>query len=126
MRKNLRLTFIKGDILAILLVAVLAVAVMAAYVPGGDKAGNTVEIWQDGQKVRELPLGTDAQIDVSGEYLNVVTIAGGRVAITESDCPGTDCVHSGWISASGRSVVCLPNRVEVRITGASDVDFAVG
>ena len=50
-----------------------------------------------------------------------------NIAITGSDCPGEDCVHSGWIKASGRSIVCLPNKVEIRIVGQSDdVDFVVG
>ncbi|MBQ8917117.1 MAG: NusG domain II-containing protein, partial [Oscillospiraceae bacterium] len=49
-----------------------------------------------------------------------------RACIAQSTCPGEDCVHSGWISSPGRSVVCLPNRVEIRITGSSEVDFVVG
>jgi len=46
--------------------------------------------------------------------------------IAESTCPGNDCVHSGKIHSAGRSIVCLPNRVEIRITGESDVDYVVG
>lgn len=127
MNKKFGLNFVKGDILAILLVVVLAAAVMAAYIPGKNAPGNSVvQIWQDGKLVRESALETQARIEVRGEYLNVVTIEEGRVSISESDCPGADCVHSGWISEPGRSIVCLPNRVEVRITGASEVDFAVG
>ena len=55
-------------------------------------------------------------------------ICDGKAAILESTCPGEDCVHSGWISQTGRSVVCLPNRAEVRIegvSGADDVDAVV-
>ena len=55
-----------------------------------------------------------------------VVIRDGRAAILESDCPGGDCIHSGWISQPGRSIVCLPNRVELRIAGQGDVDFVVG
>ena len=57
----------------------------------------------------------------------MITVSQGKVSITSSDCPGMDCVHSGAISASGRSLVCLPNGVEVRIVGRTDdVDFVVG
>ena len=127
MRNKLRLNFAKGDILAILAVVIMAVLVMAAYIPGKDASGNSVvQIWKDGKLVRENALDAQARIEISGEYLNIVTIENGRAAISESDCPGADCVHSGWISEPGRSIVCLPNRVEVRITGASEVDFAVG
>ena len=70
-------------------------------------------------------LDSDTEVVIEGEYENVVTVKDGKVAITKSDCPGTDCVHSGWIHESGRSIVCLPNRVELRIEGASEVDFVV-
>ena len=62
-----------------------------------------------------------------GEYKNVITVSEGAISITASDCPGEDCVHSGAIRTSGRSIVCLPNEVEVRVVNAaSDVDFVVG
>lgn len=128
MKKNLRLTFMRGDVLAILLVLALAGGVMAAFLPGRDDARSAVvQIWQDGRLTSELPLNADARTEAAGDYRNVIAIENGRASIIKSDCPGGDCVHSGWISAAGRSIVCLPNRVEVRIVGAdSDVDFAVG
>ena len=65
-------------------------------------------------------------IGVGDVFLTPVDQEDGRVAVTYADCPGTDCVHSGWVSAAGRAVVCLPNRVEIRLTGAPGVDAVVG
>ena len=67
------------------------------------------------------------KIVLTNVYTNRIEIKDGKVFITESDCPGEDCVHSGWISEGGRSIVCLPNRVEIRIEGEteSEVDFIV-
>lgn len=126
MKSRPKLSFCRGDWIAILLVAALAVGTAAAFVPHTDsQQAHVVQIYQDGRLLNELPLDKDAALQVGGDYSNTVTISGGRAAITESDCPGADCVHSGWIGGAGRSIVCLPNRVEVRITGASDVDFTV-
>ena len=128
MKKSLRLTFRKGDFLALGMVVVLAAAVAVGFWQQieGEEPG-TVQIYQDGQLISELPLfGAEEQsIVVSGSYSNRVVIRDGKAAIVESDCPGNDCVNSGWISDAGRNLVCLPNRVEVRVTGASDVDFVV-
>ena len=127
MHTGLRLTFRRGDLLAIFLVVLMAVCVFIACmqwtVPDKNRI---VQVYQDGALIRELPLDSDASFGVSGQYANTICIKNGRAAIIDSDCPGADCVHSGWTDRSGRSIVCLPNRVEIRITGASDVDFVVG
>jgi len=126
MKNGLRLAFRKGDLLAIALVIVLAIGVAVCFVPQKTAAQNpVVQIFQDGRLVQELPLNADASVEICGDYLNTVSVKGGRAGFSGSNCPGQDCVHSGWISDAGRSVVCLPNRVEIRITGASDVDFVV-
>ncbi|MBQ8508182.1 MAG: NusG domain II-containing protein [Clostridia bacterium] len=127
MGKNLRLSFQKGDIIAAAAVVLLALAVGAAFLPGGSAGENhSLYIYRDGALLHALPLNQNASLEISGDYSNTVTIQDGRAAITASDCPGEDCVHSGWISGPGRSIVCLPNRVELRIEGASEVDFVVG
>ncbi len=128
MKKNVRLAFRKGDWLAIVLVGALALGIGAGYLPKGTKAEQTrLQVYQDGKLIHDLPMESFEEIDlqISGDYKNIVTMREGKVAITESDCPGTDCVYTGWISEPGRSIVCLPNRVEVRLVGNSDVDFVV-
>ena len=115
----------KGDFLAVALVIVIAALTILAYLPKHHSA-STVQIFQDGQPVRELSLSADETFLITGSYTNEISIRDGKAAITASDCPGEDCVHSGWINTPGRSIVCLPNRVEIRIAGDSDVDFIVG
>ena len=114
-------------VLAIALVALLALAVAAFFFTGNQTQQEAfVQIYQDGRLIREIPLQSSTTLEITGDYCNTVELRDGRVAITASDCPGGDCVHSGWIHSPGRSIVCLPNRVEIRIVGASDVDFVVG
>ena len=127
MKKNhMKLEFCKGDFLAIGIVAVIAILVSILFWTNvGDEEGTMVSIYQDGALIKEISLNSDTEVVIEGVYENVVTVKDGKVAITKSDCPGTDCVHSGWIHESGRSIVCLPNRVELRIEGTSEVDFVV-
>ena len=122
-----KLSFRKGDLLAIGAVLALAAAVALLFLPHRGTAENTMlQVFQDGKLVQELSLQSDQTILITGEYENTVVIRDGKAAIAQSNCPGEDCVHSGWISSPGRSVVCLPNRVELRISGSSEVDFVVG
>ena len=127
MAKQEYLRFRKGDMLAIALVVMIAVIVAVCFLPKNSGGAVTAEVYQDGNLIKTLPLDTDTTFEIAGKYSNTVTVSNGSVAITASNCPGEDCVHSGAIHTSGRSVVCLPNAVEVRITSqTSDVDFVVG
>ena len=121
------LQFQKGDWFAIGLVAFLALAVFVLCLPSSPSGAGEAQVYLEGDLIHTLPLSEAQSLTVTGDYTNVITVSDGRVAITESDCPGGDCVHSGWISTSGRSLVCLPNGLEIRvITRTGDVDFVVG
>ena len=127
MMEQEHLRFRKGDILAIVLVAVLAVFVLICFLPQSSTEAVSAEIYQDGELRYTLPLDEDISLNISGRYTNTITVKDGKISVTASDCPGEDCVHSGEIYATGRSLVCLPNGVEVRVvSGSSDVDFVVG
>lgn len=127
-RKGIRLTFCKGDMVVISFVVMLAVLIGVLFLSWTGKGkGNTVVVYREGKKIQELPLNDDGEILIENNYTNKLEVKNGKAAIVESDCPGMDCVHSGWIKEKGRSLVCLPNRVEIRIEGEaeSEVDFIV-
>lgn len=116
-----------GDLLAIGAVLLLAVLCFLGFLPKGSEEGSRAQIYQDGELLMTVSLDQDQQFTVEGDYTNIVTVTDGQIAITESDCPGQDCVHSGAVHSSGRSLVCLPNSLEIRVvSGEADVDFVVG
>ena len=123
MSNSWRLTFRKGDLLAALAVIVLAAGLSVfLWVRALSVRHTSVEIYQNGEQVQTLPLNSDREFTLSGDYTNTVTVKDGKIAITHSTCPGSDCVHSGWISRAGQSIVCLPNRTEIRVVGDSGAD----
>ena len=127
MTETVKLRFQKGDWLAIGLVVLLAVCVAVCFLPKDASTHASVEIYLNAQKIQTVDLAKDQTFTVTDRYTNEITVSNGKIAITHSDCPGEDCVHSGAIHSSGRSLVCLPNEVEVRVVNAqSDVDFVVG
>ena len=121
------LTFRKGDILAAVLVLLLAAGVAFAYMPRGSVSGTQAEIRLNGEVVRTVSLTEDQIFTIEGKYANEIEVRDGKIAIVHSDCPGTDCVHTGFVGTPNRSIVCLPNALEIRILGGeSEVDFVVG
>lgn len=127
-RKEIQLKLCKGDMVVIFFVVMLAVLVgVLFWMKTGNDKGNTVVIYREGKKIQEFSLYEEQEILIENDYTNKLLIKDGKAAIIESDCPGMDCVHSGWIRENGRSLVCLPNRVEIRIEGETEaeVDFIV-
>lgn len=127
-KREMRLKFCKGDVVVIFFVVMLAVLVGVLFLmKTGMNKGNTVVIYQEGKKIQEFSLYEDREILIENNYANKLLIKNVKAAIVESDCPGMDCVYSGWIGEQGRSLICLPNRVEIRIQGETEaeVDFIV-
>ena len=128
-RENkIRLSFCKGDVVVISFVIMLAILIgVVFWMKTGTEQGSVVAVYQEGEKIQELSLDKDTEVLIENYYTNKLIVRDKKVAIVESDCPGMDCVHSGAISGKGRSLVCLPNRVEIRIEGEvdSEVDFIV-
>ena len=123
--ENVKMRFGKWDVFPVVAVVALAVAVFLLFLPGNAPADH-VEIYQNGVLVETISLTEDTAFEIQGEYKNVITIRDGKVAITESSCPGGDCAACGWRETAG-SIVCLPNGVEVRVIASDhDVDIVVG
>ena len=47
------------------------------------------------------------------------------IRVKESTCPHQYCVHTGWISDAGRSIICVPYELVITIEGASSFDVEV-
>lgn len=115
------LKFNRFDALVALIIALLAVvAALWFYLPRSQSGQLTVVISVAGEETRRVPLSdfTETTVTGGGYTLRVSTRDGG-VAVTDSDCPTQDCVHTGVITRAGQSIVCLPAQVVVHLEGAA-------
>ena len=115
-----------------LIVLVMAAGCAFAVWTGGSDGGELEAV------VRMEADGTATEIRMSLDGLNRVerTVTSNgytlHIVLTDteawveaSDCPTQDCVHTGRISRDGQSIVCLPARVIVQLTGGADSDDGV-
>ncbi|MDT8902269.1 NusG domain II-containing protein [Anaeroselena agilis] len=84
-------------------------------------------VYREGKLVRSIRLraGYHEELRLGGaERYNLVVADNGRVKIAAADCPDQLCVRTGWVSVAPQQIVCLPNRVVVKIvsTEPPDVD----
>lgn len=103
-------------------------AVLALVLWRRSPTGGTAEVQVDGIPVAALPLDVDTTyvIDGVGGGRNILRIADGKATVTEATCPDGVCVRHRAINRAGQSILCLPNKVVVRIIGEPTVDAEVG
>ena len=107
----------KADIILLIVLVVVGLA-STAYVAVSRSGGDTVIIEQNGDLYGKYSLFEDRTVTIEGEHCeNIVKIANGSVIMSESTCKNQVCVRHGAISSTGESIICLPNRVVVRIEG---------
>ena len=113
----------KADLIIILAVIAAAILLFAAYTAPGQ--GKTVLIYHNGELLRVLPLERDLSYTLTlEEGVNTVVIKNGAVWVESADCGG-DCVRSGAKSKAGSSIVCLPHRLVIEVSG-EDYDAVSG
>lgn len=118
-----RLTVWDGGLMGILLLAALV-----AWPLMRGPEGARVIVERDGRVLFSAPLDTHRRVSLDGPYgPTVVLVEQGQVRIESSSCPRHLCQRQGSIQRQGQMLVCLPNRLLVRICGpatdANDYDF---
>jgi len=80
--------------------------------------GEKVIISVDKSKNFVYPLNQNREIIVNGKLGTAkIVIGDGRVRILNSPCPLKICEKKGWISKKGDFIICVPNKVVIKITG---------
>lgn len=134
-------------VIAFLLLTLAAALWSKSYFAGA--AGKTVVVSVGGKTLGEYPLTEDRLIEIgsegirsarmedllssqnggeafkgeAGEVTNFLMIEGGKAYMAEANCRDQYCVRHAAISKANEEIICLPNRVTVRVEGgSSEVD----
>ena len=81
-------------------------------------AGKKVIVIVDKGKEYIYPLNVDRIVEFKGNIGMVkVEIKDKRAKVIESSCPLKICMKTGWIENKGEQIICVPNRMIIRIDG---------
>ena len=103
--------------------AVIILSLSVPFVAGGASASKTVVIEVDGKTYATYDMNKIngiKTIDVNGK--NTVEITKDYARVIYADCPDKRDVRQGKITGAGQIIVCLPNKMTVRITGKTVYD----
>ena len=116
---------LRADVLLIAALLVVALGFFAVQ-RLSRKDGALAVVYVNGERTAEYPLSEDTTVTLHAPNgYNLLVISGGCADVTEASCPDGICVRAKGAQYEGDTIVCLPNKTEIRIEGAapSDVDL---
>ncbi len=84
------------------------------------------EIYSEGKLLYTIDLNKVTESYTIELPHNTVLVEHGQISMKCADCPDQVCVRQGKIKNGAYPIVCLPNRVEIRITNKAGVDAVTG
>lgn len=109
----------KNDICLVVFLIFLSAAVYFSF-GFFKKSGDIAVIYVNGEEYARLPLSEDTETDVLGT--NVVCVSDGSVFMKSATCPDKVCMHQAPLSTCERDIVCMPNRVSIRVISDKTAD----
>jgi len=86
--------------------------------------GETVSVYSDGRLMYRLSLSKNTEIHVQGILgVSKIRIENRQVYIFNAPCPHKICMTMGKVSRAGQVLVCIPNKLYVRIDGRDTRDL---
>ena len=88
--------------------------------------GDFVTIEVNGQVVHRLDLNISREVKVNGSIgETIIKISQNSAQVVHSDCPEKICVKTGEIHLAGEMIVCVPNKVVIKINSKQKNQFDV-
>lgn len=113
---------IRNDIILAAVILIIAVAGLL-FIKLTKVQGNTVVVKINGVETASYSLSDDVRQEIrtgeNNENINVLIIKEGKAYVSEADCPDGICKDYRPISYVGETIVCLPHKVVIEITGNS-------
>lgn len=114
----------KSDIKLVLIVFFISMIFIIFYKIFSNN-GKQALVYHDGILVKTIDLSIDANYVVDGDNGDVlINVRGGKVKVESENSPLHLCSRQGYIDNTYESIVCLPNKIVINISG-DDIDTVV-
>ena len=107
-------------IFSILIIAVFLLLIQRVYGNAQDEA-DMIKITVDQKLYGTYDLNKNQTITIQNDSgINTIQIQNKKVWMEEADCPDGYCKEQGHISKNKQTIVCLPHKLVVEISNASE------
>lgn len=90
------------------------------------KQSNTALVYHGSEIVLKIDLNINNEYTVIGDNGDVVIkVLDKKIKVVKENSPYHLCSKQGYISNSGESIICLPNRIIIELPKNDDIDTEV-
>lgn len=115
----------KNDIRLICLTIVIILGLFIFIYITKEK-GSVAEVYYEDDLILSVPLDIDSEYTVEGALGDVVLeVKDGKIRVKSENSPKNICSKEGYIGDSSRTLICLPNKIIIKIVGGAVIDGVV-
>mgnify|MGYP003505584594 CR=1 FL=1 len=117
----------KSDYILIAFLGIIIIALFGFLILDKSDVNNAL-VYYDNDLILKIDLNTKLkEYKVKGYNGDVYIKAGdGKVKVVEEKSPLHLCSKQGYISKSYETIVCLPNKIVIKLESNDDLDVTVG
>lgn len=80
------------------------------------KKATSVEIYVDNKLYKKVNINDEQEFQIKDkDGYNLIKVHDHGVEMIEASCPDKVCVHTGFVDKPSKSIVCIPNKVSIKI-----------
>lgn len=106
----------KSDLkLILILIIILA---LPLFILNNKKSGNIALVYYESKVILKIDLNIDKEYNVEGLNGNVkIVVKDSKIKVDEENSPKHLCSKKGYISREYETIICLPNKIIIKIEG---------
>lgn len=115
----------KTDI-RLIIILLFVVSLIFIFINVTKEDGSIAEVYYEDEMILSIDLSVDGEYIVDGELGDVVLeVKDNMIRVKNENSPKNICSKEGFIGDSSRTLVCLPNKIIIKIVGDNDIDGVV-
>lgn len=91
------------------------------------KKGNIAKVYYENREILKIDLKINKEYIVSGYNGEVkIVVNDNKIKVASENSPLNLCSKQGYIESSNEVIVCLPNKIVIKIENSDEIDGVVG
>lgn len=86
--------------------------------PESSFSSKEIFIYHDGSLIERLAVKVNQDVSLLKGQM-VLEIQDSKIRIKHSNCPRQFCVHQGWVTYDGESIICVPYKTLIEVQSAA-------